>query len=135
MCRVHVSFRLWCASAPYRTQFSFRVLPAYNYTCALTRYRMIAINGTTALDAAHIRQFKKGGSNHPTNGIALSKTAPWLIDHGFWSISHDFRVIVAANHFEEAGEDAFLLCHALTKERAIPLADLVRAKTRKATGR
>jgi putative restriction endonuclease len=96
---------------------------------------MIAINGTTALDAAHIRQFKKGGSNHPTNGIALSKTAHWLIDHGFWSISNDFRVIVAANRFEKAGEDACLLCHELTKERAIPPADLVLVKARKATGR
>ncbi|MBI3757329.1 MAG: HNH endonuclease [Deltaproteobacteria bacterium] len=90
-------------------KFSFRILPAYDYTCALTRYRMIATNGTTALDAAHIHQFKKGGSNHPTNGIALSKTAHWLFDHGFWSITDDLRVIVAADHFDEAGEEAYLL--------------------------
>jgi len=30
------------------------------------------------------------------------------------------------------GQNVALLCHALTKERAIPLADLVRAKARKA---
>jgi putative restriction endonuclease len=42
-------------------KFSVRVLPAYDYTCALSRYRMIAIDGTTPLDAAHIHQFKKGG--------------------------------------------------------------------------
>jgi putative restriction endonuclease len=90
-------------------RFSFRVLPAYNYTCALTRYRMIAINGTTALDVAHILQFKKGGSNHPTNGIALSKTAHWLFDRGFWSITDDLRVLVAADRFDEAGEEAYLL--------------------------
>ncbi len=90
-------------------KFSVRVLPAYDYTCALTRYRMIAIDGTTPLDAAHIRQFKKGGCNHPTNGIALSKTAHWLFDRGFWSISNDLRVIVAEHRFEEAGEEAFLL--------------------------
>jgi putative restriction endonuclease len=90
-------------------KFSLRVLPAYDYTCALTRYRMIAINGTTALDAAHIQQFKKGGNNHPTNGIALSKTAHWLFDRGFWSITHDLRVIVAADRFDEAGEEAYLL--------------------------
>ncbi|MGE0680882.1 MAG: HNH endonuclease [Candidatus Binatia bacterium] len=90
-------------------KFSFRVLPAYDYTCALTRYRMIATNGTTALDAAHIHQFKKGGSNHPTNGIALSKTAHWLFDHGFWSITDDLRVVVAADHFDEAGEETYLL--------------------------
>ena len=90
-------------------KFSVRVLPAYDYTCALTRYRMIAIDGTTPLDAAHIHQFKKGGSNHPTNGIALSKTARWRFDHGFWSITNEFRVIVAEQLFDEAGEDGNLL--------------------------
>jgi putative restriction endonuclease len=90
-------------------KFAVRVLPAYNYTCALTRYRMIAVNGTTPLDAAHIHQFKKGGNNHPTNGIALTKTAHWLFDRGFWSISSSFTVIVAEQRFDEAGEDAYLL--------------------------
>jgi putative restriction endonuclease len=90
-------------------KFAVRVLPAYDYTCALTRYRMIAVNGATPLDAAHIHQFKKGGSNHPTNGIALTRTAHWLFDRGFWSISNGFRVIVAEHRFEEAGDDAYLL--------------------------
>jgi putative restriction endonuclease len=90
-------------------KFSVRVLPAYDYTCALTRYRMIAVDGTTPLDAAHIRQFRRGGSNHPTNGLALSKTAHWLFDHGFWSVTRDLRVIVAERRFEEAGDDAYLL--------------------------
>jgi putative restriction endonuclease len=90
-------------------KFSVRVLPAYDYTCALTGYRMIAVNGSTILDAAHIHQFKKGGSNHPTNGIALTKTAHWLFDHGFWSLTNDLRIIVADYLFDEAGEEAFLL--------------------------
>ncbi len=90
-------------------KFSVRVLPAYNYTCALTRYRMVAEDGTTSVDAAHIHQFKKGGSNHPTNGIALSKTAHWLFDRGFWSIAPNLLVIVAENRFVEAGEEAYLL--------------------------
>ena len=55
------------------------------------------------------KQFKKGGNNHPTNGIALSKTAHWLFDHGFWSITNDLRVIVAEHRFEEVGEEAYLL--------------------------
>lgn len=90
-------------------KFGIRVLPAYDFTCALTGYRMIAPDGTTALDAAHIHQFKKGGSNHPTNGIALSKTAHWLFDQGFWSIKNDFTVIVAEGHFDERGETPHLL--------------------------
>jgi putative restriction endonuclease len=91
------------------TKFCFHVLPAYNYTCALTGYRMIAPDGTTALDAAHIHQFKKGGSNHPTNGIALSKTAHWLFDKGFWSISDDYTVLVTHQPFDERGDAAHLL--------------------------
>jgi putative restriction endonuclease len=69
---------------PKLRKFALRVLPAYDYTSARTRYRMIALNGKTALDAAHIHPFKEGGGNPPTNGIALSKTAHWLFDRGFW---------------------------------------------------
>jgi putative restriction endonuclease len=91
------------------TKFSVRVLPAYEYTCALTGYKMITPDGATALDAAHIHQFKKGGSNHPTNGVALSKTAHWLFDHGFWSITDDYRVLVTGQPFDERGDAAHLL--------------------------
>jgi putative restriction endonuclease len=91
------------------TKFAMRVLPAYDYTCALTHYRMIALNGKTALDAAHIHQFTEGGGNHPTNGIALSKTAHWLFDQGFWSISNEYILLVAEDRFDERGEAAHLL--------------------------
>ncbi len=104
-------------------KFSVRVLPAYNYTCALTRYRMMAEDGTTSVDAAHIHQFKKGGNNHPTNGIALSKTAHWLFDHGFWSIAADLRIIVAQSRFEEAGEEAYLLKKMAGRELLRPVDD------------
>lgn len=90
-------------------KFSARVLGAYDFTCALTGYRMVAVNGTTPLDAAHIHQFKRGGSCHPTNGLALSKTAHWLFDSGFWSIDDDCRVLVAAHRFDEAGDASHLL--------------------------
>jgi putative restriction endonuclease len=90
-------------------KFAVRVLPAYDYTCALTQYRMIALNGKTALDAAHIHQLTQGGSNHPTNGIALSKTAHWLFDQGFWSISNDYKILVAEDRFDERGDAAHLL--------------------------
>jgi putative restriction endonuclease len=90
-------------------KFSVRVLPAYDFTCALTRYRMIAIDGTTPLDAAHIHQFKRGGGCHPTNGLALSKTAHWRFDRGYWSLDDDFRILVATHKFDEAGDFAHLL--------------------------
>lgn len=91
------------------TKFAFKVLPAYDYRCALTGHRMMADNGSCPLDAAHIRQFKRGGPCHPTNGIALSKTAHWLFDEGYWSINSDFRIIVADRVFDEVGDEALLL--------------------------
>ena len=91
------------------TKFAFRVLPAYDYKCALMGYRMMAVNGSCPLDAAHIQQFKRGGPCHPTNGIALSKTAHWLFDEGYWSIDTNFRILVAERVFEESGNDALLL--------------------------
>lgn len=90
-------------------KFAVRVLPAYDFTCAFSHYRMIGLNGTTPLDAAHIHQFKGGGSCHPTNGIALSKTAHWLFDRGFWSLTDNYKILVADHLFDEAGEAAHLL--------------------------
>jgi predicted restriction endonuclease len=45
----------------------------------------------------------------PRNGLALSKNAHWQFDRGLWSITYDYRVIAAANRFDEAGDAAFLL--------------------------
>jgi putative restriction endonuclease len=70
---------------------------------------MVAIDGKTAVDTAHTHQFKRGGPNHPTNGIALSKTAHWLFDRGFWSFGDDHRVLVRSERFEEAGDAGQLL--------------------------
>jgi putative restriction endonuclease len=90
-------------------KFSVRVLPAYDFTCALTRYRMIAADGSTPFDAAHIQQFKRGGSCESSRGIALSKMAHWLFDRGFWSINDDYTVLVRSGAFEEAGDAGQLL--------------------------
>ncbi len=55
------------------------------------RHRMLALDGTTDVDAAHIHQFTQGGPNVLTNRIVLSKTAPCLFGCGFWFISEDHR--------------------------------------------
>jgi len=89
-------------------RFRSVVLPAYDYTCALTGYRLNTPSDYL-VDAAHIHQFKRGGSNEPQNGLALSKNSHWLFDRGLWSISDDFRVIVTSASFEESGPEALLL--------------------------
>jgi putative restriction endonuclease len=89
-------------------RFRSLVLPAYDYTCALTGYRVNTL-GDYLVDAAHIYEFGRGGNNEPQNGLALAKNSHWLFDRGLWSISDDYRVIVTSASFEEEGPDAFLL--------------------------
>jgi len=90
-------------------RFRLTVVPAYNYTCALTGYRCVTTTAGSIVDAAHIHQFADSRNNHPQNGLALSKNAHWMFDAGLWSLDEDYRVIVATDRFDEAGEEAFLL--------------------------
>jgi putative restriction endonuclease len=74
---------------------------AYNYTCALTRYRLTTITGGSIVDAAHIHQLSDSRNNDPRNGLALCKNAHWLFDNGLWTLTDDYRVIVAEGRFAE----------------------------------
>jgi putative restriction endonuclease len=84
-------------------RFRVRVVSAYNFTCALTAYRLTTITAGSIVDAAHIHEFRDSRNNDPHNGIALSKNAHWTFDQGLWSISDDYQVIVAVGQFAEAG--------------------------------
>ena len=84
-------------------RFRIRVVSAYNFTCALTAYRLTTITAGSIVDAAHIHEFRDGRNNDPRNGIALSKNAHWTFDQGLWAVADDYRIIVAVGHFAEAG--------------------------------
>lgn len=84
-------------------RFRLRVMAAYNYTCALTRYCLTTITGKAIVDAAHIHGFSDSRNNDQRNGIALCKNAHWLFDNGIWSLTDDYKVIVAEGEFHEAG--------------------------------
>jgi len=86
-------------------RFRLDVASAYNYTCALTGYRVTTVSGGSIVDAAHIHQFADSRNNNPCNGMTLSKNAHWLFDAGLWSIDDNFRVIVAAREFSESSPD------------------------------
>lgn len=90
-------------------RFRLNIVAAYNYTCALTRYRLTTITGSSIVDAAHIHQFADSRNNDPRNGLALCKNAHWLFDNGLWTLTDDYRVIVAEGHFAEQGADQKLL--------------------------
>lgn len=86
-------------------RFRLNVVAAYNYTCALTGYRLTTISAGSIVDAAHIHDFASSRNNDPGNGLALSKNAHWLFDEGLWSVSDDYRVMVAMGRFTENSGD------------------------------
>lgn len=86
-------------------RFRLNVVAAYNYTCALTGYRLTTLSGTTIVDAAHIHPFADSRNNDPRNGLALCKNAHWLFDQGLWTISDDMRIVVASDAFCESNPD------------------------------
>ncbi len=90
-------------------KFRIRILAAYDYTCALTGYRLATITGVSVVDAAHIHQFANSRNNELGNGIALSKNAHWLFDRCLWTISDNYRVVVASDRFTESGKPDLLL--------------------------
>ena len=92
-------------------RFRLTVVPAYNYTCALTGYRLVTVDSGSIVEAAHIHQFADSRNNHPRNGIALCKNAHWTFDEGLWSLDDEYRVLVAAKRFDESGARDFLLSY------------------------
>ena len=90
-------------------RFRINIVAAYNYTCALTGYRLTTISGGSIVDAAHIHQFADSRNNDPRNGLALCKNAHWLFDNGLWTLTDDYKVIVAEGEFAEAGAEQKLL--------------------------
>ncbi len=86
-------------------RFRLTVVAAYEYTCALTGYRLTTITAGSIVDAAHIHQFADSRNNDPQNGLALCKNAHWLFDQGLWTIADDYTVIVAVGQFVEQSPD------------------------------
>jgi putative restriction endonuclease len=86
-------------------RFRLKVVSLYNYTCALTGYRLMTISSGGIVDAAHIHQFSDSRNNDVRNGIALCKNAHWLFDEGLWTIADDYTVKVAKGTFAEHSPD------------------------------
>jgi putative restriction endonuclease len=86
-------------------RFRLNIVAAYNYTCALTGYRLTTITAGSIVDAAHIHRFSDSRNNDPRNGLALCKNAHWLFDNGLWTIADDYSVIVAVGRFSEDSPD------------------------------
>ncbi len=101
-------------------RFRLSVVPAYDYTCALTGYRLVTAAAGSIVDAAHIHPFANSRNNDPRNGIALSKNAHWAFDQGLWSLTDDCRVLLAKDRFREEGPPQLLLAGLEGKRILLP---------------
>lgn len=98
-------------SARFKTQ----VVTGYQFTCALTGYRLTTVDQAGIVEAAHIHAHAKSRNNDPANGLALTPTAHALFDLGLWSVSDDLRVLVKpASVFRESGPAEGFSLRALT---------------------
>ncbi len=73
-----------------------RVVKAlYEDTCAICRLAVRTERGQTLVDAAHIIPFSESQNDDPRNGLALCKNHHWGFDHGWFSLSDEYRIIVS----------------------------------------
>lgn len=88
--------------------FSRAIMRLYDYTCAACHYRIVTLNGESAVDAAHIYPFKDSFDNSIGNGVSLCKIHHWSFDRGLFSIDDNYKIIVAGT-FSESGNENFSL--------------------------
>lgn len=72
------------------------VLAQYDFRCAFTRRRFVspATMKTVGLDAAHVVPVHANGSDHPANGLALTKDLHWAFDRGLVGVAPDRSILV-----------------------------------------
>ena len=75
--------------------FRRTIVTLYRHRCALCGIRMLTPEGHTIVDAAHIKPWKDGFDDRPTNGMALCKLCHWSFDKGLMSVSKEYQVLVS----------------------------------------
>lgn len=95
------------------------VMRLYNYTCAACRFRLVTLDGMTAVDAAHIIPFSVSHDDGIGNGLALCKLHHWAFDNGLISIDDNLSLLISPA-FEENGNEAFLLRRLQTQKIFLP---------------
>lgn len=95
------------------------IMRLYDYTCAVCRFRLVTLDGMTAVDAAHIVPFSISHDDGIGNGLALCKLHHWAFDNGLISIDDKFCLVVS-NVFEESGNEHFSLNNLQSKSIFLP---------------
>jgi putative restriction endonuclease len=89
-------------SAAREAIFGKAVVGIYNYKCAFCRLKVSNSLNQTIVDGAHIEPFAISLNNKVNNGISLCKNHHWAFDKGWFSITDNYKIIVANNLQEES---------------------------------
>ena len=82
--------------------FKKLVPKVYNFTCAISEMRIIAYDGSSLVEACHIKPFSISGDDKVTNGIALCPNLHTAFDKGLISIDDKLKVVVSKRLHEES---------------------------------
>jgi putative restriction endonuclease len=74
--------------------FSRRVLPIYEFRCAVCGHAHAADNGSTEAEAAHIVPRGLKGADDARNGMALCRSHHWAFDRGLFGVRPDRRIVL-----------------------------------------
>lgn len=79
--------------------FRERVLKQYDYRCAFTGRKFMSPVGRriVGLDAAHVVPVSEKGSDHPANGMPLTKDLHWSFDRGLIGVAEDRTILVPSS--------------------------------------
>jgi putative restriction endonuclease len=75
--------------------FRKTIVQLYDHRCAMCGIRMIAPEGHTIVEAAHIKPWAMNGDDRPTNGLALCRLCHWSFDEGLMSVGSGYEVLVS----------------------------------------
>jgi len=89
-------------SAAREAVFGKAVVGIYDYKCAFCRLKVSNSLNQNIVDGAHIEPFAISFNNKINNGISLCKNHHWAFDKGWFSITDNYKIIVANDLQEES---------------------------------
>lgn len=75
--------------------FTERVKTIYAGRCCFSGLKIVDLNKSTEVEAAHIVGVCDNGPDAIRNGIALSRTFHWMFDHGLMSLEDTGKILTA----------------------------------------
>lgn len=75
--------------------FKKLVPKVYDFTCAISGMKVIAVDGSSLVEACHIVPISISGDDKVTNGIALCPNLHTAFDRGMIGVDNQFRVVVS----------------------------------------